>query len=490
MVQPISNYHNLSIHLDLVPRSLTEFEASKNLTSSKNTSYEGTSWTNTPSIWNIIYAPYELVIATAALVKAVATRDKEGYLDASIRLSQQPIAFLGAMGAIAVTVTEALCYFKLIKAQSFLTPLNMVVSNLGLVLCTIEFIFESIGLHRAINFRSRFQFGAAPEMPDLLSPAAPGALKEKLVNWIQYFLDRPELLQKAFAEQAAPIAAARLNQLLHDLNTSDTPLTDPDIRQQTQQFITQLKDDLMLSDLRQLHRKYFVLSADDLSHVDTLAQRKFSELPLHIFNEKKEELTSHALMRKSNDLARRVQPWFAEQLEQKLEPLIAKFSSPDPAVRNQARFEAEELLVLMDIQAKKKMAAHIIGIIGIVILTAGLIAGLVACPYMIPLILISIGGSITLIRYYFSLGFWNSKGWRFEIVNCIPETIKWIYYKIISMGNGPAIARTSPDVEYPLRERQVFQLTDVSYYLPRREPELQFRLSPEAMNAFLGSINR
>ncbi len=484
MAQSISNYHNLSIHLDLVPRTLAEYEASKKLTPSKKESYEGTKWTNAPSIWNIVYAPYEIVIATGALMKAVATGDKEGRLDASIRLTQQPLSFLGAMGTIAVTVTEWLCYLKLIKAQSFITPLNMVASGLGLGLCAIELLFESLGLKRALNFRSEFQFGAAPEMPDLLTPAAPNELKEKLVNWIQHFLAHPEQLQKALGEDAYPIAVQRLNQLLTNLNTSESTFTDPDVRLQTRQFLNQLKEDLMLSDLGTLQHKYFVLSPNKLASIDALIQHKFPELSGRALNEKKEELASLELERKSNDLARRVQPWFAEELDEKLEPLIAKFSNPDPSVRNQARFEAEELLVLMDIQAKKKLAAHIIGLIGIAILSAGLIAGLVACPILIPLVLISVGGTITLIRYHFSLGFWNTKGWRFEIVNCIPEMTKWIYYKIISIGKGQETAKSTPHVEYPFRERQVFQLTDVSYYLPtRREP--QFRLNPEAINAFL-----
>jgi len=468
MTQLISNFNRGNLILPDEP-ALALPDASQKFNLSSVESYEGTSWTNVPGVSNIIFAPYEAVVAGGALLRATTNNDPEAWLDASLRLAQQPFSFLSAIAAGAVTILEIGVYFKSFQFQSFLPMANIAASFLGLILCAIELFCESLGLHRAVSFLSNYYSTGSPKLPDFSEMETPEQLKEKLIKWARYNIENPESMQKNLGTERTQAIVQQLNGFIADLEANGSALSQPEFRAQTQNFISQVKEKLVLTDLMHLRHKYFSISPLGLERIDALARHRFPDLSGADLEEKKGEIATEFVNRKASDLARRVQPWFVRELDEKLDPLIEKIANGDPQIRAQAHQEAVELLDLMDIQAKKKMIAHIIGIIGITIVAAGLIAGMFSCPFIIPVILLSIGGAIALGRYCFAMGYWNSRGWHFEISECIPKPIKWVYRKIKELVTVQEEARTSPRYEYPWTERQVYRLSDVSYYLPRRE---------------------
>lgn len=475
MTQSISNFNrgNLVLPTESTPASPN---ASQKFNLSTFESYEGTSWTNVPGISNIIYAPYEAVLSIGALIRATSTQDDEAWMDASLRLAQQPFSFLGAIASGAVTVLEIGVYFKSFQFQSFMPAVNAAASGLGLVLCAIELFFESLGIYRATSFQSSFYSTGSPKTPDFSQMQDPGELKEKLIKWARYTIDNPESMEQSLGTATTQAIVQQLHGFIADLETNGNGLSQTEFRAQTQNFLSQVKEKLVLADLKYLRQKYFSITPQGMERIDALARHRFPDLTGTELEEKKGDIATQIANRKASDLARRVQPWFVRELDEKLDPLIVKLSNADPQVRAQAHTEATELLDLMDTQTKKKILAHVIGIIGIVIVAAGLIAGMTACPFLVPVVLLSIGGAIAVGRYYFSLGYWNSRGWHFEISECIPTPIKWVYRKIKDLGKVQDEARTSPRYEYPWTERQVFQLSDVSYFLPQTERR-ELRLS-------------
>ncbi|MBS0652982.1 MAG: hypothetical protein JSR39_05570 [Verrucomicrobia bacterium] len=468
MTQSISNFNrgNLILPNEPIPASP---ETSQKFNLSSFESYEGTSWTNVPGISNIVYAPYEAVLAIGALIRATATHDDEAWLDAGLRLAQQPFSFLGAIASGAVTVLEIGVYFKSFKFQSFMPAVNAAASGLGLVLCAIELFFESLGLYRATSFISSFYSTGSPKAPDFSQMQDPREIKEKLIKWARYTIDNPESMERALGADTTQAIVQQLNGFIADLEANGNSFSQTEFRTQTQNFLSQVKEKLVLADLKHLRREYFSITPLGLERIDALARHRFPDLNGAELEEKKGDIATQVANRKASDLARRVQPWFVRELDEKLDPLIDKLSNSDPQVRAQAHREATVLLDEMDTQAKKKILAHVIGIIGIVIVAAGLIAGMTACPFLVPIVLLTVGGAITIARYYFCKGYWNSRGWHFDISECIPAPIKWAYRKIKELGKVQDEARNSPRYEYPWTERQVFQLSNVSYFLPQTE---------------------
>ena len=406
-------------------------------------SYPGTTST-APGIAQVVYAPFETVIAIGALIRSCAIDDEEGKLDASLRLAQQPFSFLGAVGSLTISAMEIGLFFKSFKFPNYAPYISTLASGLGLALCTLELFCESIGLQRSISFLSKFYYSSPPKLPPLSEIQNTTEIKEKIIKWAQHLIKNPESMQVDLGMAHSQALLLQLNRLVTNLQAEGSFLSEPEVRAETQRFLQQVNDQILLSDLKHLQREYFIVSQSEMEKIDAIARKKFPELSEAELYRKKDGLTSQFLVRKGSNLARRVQCWFVRELNEKLEPLIEKLSHPDANIRALARVEAKELLELMDIQSKKKMMAHVIGIIGIVILIAGLIAGLVACPYLLPIVLLGVGGLFAIARYHFALGYWNSRGWHFEIYNCIPAPIRYIHKKIIDANAARAEAINLP----------------------------------------------
>ena len=115
--------------------------------------------------------------------------------------------------------------------------------------------------------------------------------------------------------------------------------------------------------------------------------------------------------------------FLAKEVEEKIDAIEERLRSYNPKERQIALQRGQELLKDVKVQAEKKLYVHIIGIVAVVLTILGLALLFTSCPYIIPFLLISIGGNLAMARYFMAQGWLDHKGWEFDYKNCLP---KWV----------------------------------------------------------------
>lgn len=96
-----------------------------------------------------------------------------------------------------------------------------------------------------------------------------------------------------------------------------------------------------------------------------------------------------------------------------------------------AKEKAASLFNNVKIQTEKNLLIYSIGISAVLFTIAGLLAECIVLHFMIPFLLLGIGGALAVSRGLLYLGLKDTEGWNFSIENCIPDTIKTIYSNIM-----------------------------------------------------------
>jgi hypothetical protein len=195
-----------------------------------------------------------------------------------------------------------------------------------------------------------------------------------------------------------------------------------------------VQENIYLSKLAYLKHTYLQVSPEKLAEIDSYVREKLPGASADAIEQKKNKLVDANLQINKNDLIRRVHPWLASEIENSLPELIEGLQSAQPAQRKETAEKASALFNDIKIQNQKNLIIHTIGLIAVVITLAGLIAGCIACPAIIPFVLLIIGSVFATARYYLHHGLMDSKGWKFSVSNCIPSAAKWIYKKITGAG--------------------------------------------------------
>ncbi len=184
---------------------------------------------------------------------------------------------------------------------------------------------------------------------------------------------------------------------------------------------------LIVKDLKYIQTKWLTITPEDEARVEKIVE---DALPKKTPKDEKVESQSHLVAElrigKELTLANRIAPWLVAHLKEKGEGFISRIENGDEA----ALAEAKGLLTDVNKQIKKKTIVHIIGIIGLILIISGLITMVIACPALIPFILINVGVFIGVVRYLMSEGFFNTQGWHFSASNCIPDCVKSLYGRV------------------------------------------------------------
>src|SRR5579872_4645398 len=230
--------------------------------------YEGPTWANSPSFLNILWAPGDFIATKAALKKSILLEDKEGELDARVRLSGAPISFVNGSLTLFFNLFQvgALCPDKF--STRGLDIFKKFAAILGICLCTIEGVFESIGIKRQHDFRKSLSFTQVDKEIAQLKKQNP-KLKDK-----------------------------NLAQLSHAIRT-----------------------EAAIKDLKHIQKTYFQLDLEDRVRIRNVLEKRFPHLTGKEKLEKYKEIEVKAREVKRNNLARRVKPWFATEIMHKL-PLL------------------------------------------------------------------------------------------------------------------------------------------------------------------------
>jgi hypothetical protein len=332
--------------------------------------YLGPGYTIIPGVTNLFFAPYEFFKAAVAMIKAEKVRDNEGMIENGIRVVAAPFSLANSAASLIWYIAKIGLYYKLIS-ESFthaLAPFSFYIAGLGFVMCAIEGVLESLGLHQT----KQFYLENYPQEIESLKKLLNGPDPEKFSHEVE----------KIIKSATLPFPVKEEIEALLQKHV-DFP---------------QIEEKIYLARLKQLHNSYFRGS----------------------------DLTA-----KKNELIRRVHPWLADEIERALPGTIQKLQSSDPSKKSEGKEKAEEIFHHIQVQSQKKILIHSIGLAVVITTTVGLILGCLAVPFFIPLIVLMAGAVLALARYYLNAGFMDSKGWEFKVENCIPSILKTIYRKII-----------------------------------------------------------
>ena len=343
-------------------------------------------WTNTPSWTNVFWTPIDCVATGVSWARARAVGDREGQFDAGLRLAGMPLSILHAIGAFATFLIELaymLEYKFAIQFEPILHLTRLPIMSLGLGLCVIEGIYEGICLRRTVKLLSHMETS-------------------------ELYVLNDELMQH------------------------------PERRAQ----ILGQKRDLIITNLTYFRDKYFEISQEERNRIRGVAQRHFPNDPLS--EQRQVNQMSDALRQvKRANLDRRVRPWCGLEIARQLNPLLARLQQGDDT----AIEEAERLISTIDAQGRKKLLIHIVGITALVLCAVGFILTMIACPAIIPFVMITVSGILSTLNYLYAKGALDEQGWSFSITKALPP-LGWIHDRLRSCCVNADI-ELSPVAELP-----------------------------------------
>ena len=188
-----------------------------------------------------------------------------------------------------------------------------------------------------------------------------------------------------------------------------------------------------------LRDHYFTVSKTRMGKIEEYVQKNLSHLSPNEQKERKEAIVQENLFKRESTLARRVQPWLAKEIEETLPGIITNLQSDVASKRDQAAIKTDALYKQVKIQAQKKLLVHSLGILAVLTTLAGLMCSLIACPLLVPILLLVIAGVASIARYAVHAGYLDSKGWNFDAGNCIPQFVKNLYHKIFTEKVKPMV---------------------------------------------------
>ncbi len=184
--------------------------------------------------------------------------------------------------------------------------------------------------------------------------------------------------------------------------------------------------------LAEMHRTYLQISSDEMQEIDDYVKNKLSDLPEEKQNERKNLIIQSNLEVKKSALIRRVQPWLANRIEETLPQILENVYSPYRTDAEEAKEKVESLFNNIKIQTEKNLLIYSVGLLAVLFTIAGLLAQCIVVHFVIPVILLGIGGILAISRGLMYLGLKDTEGWDFSVENCIPDTIKTIYNNAIA----------------------------------------------------------
>lgn len=317
-------------------------------------------WTNTPGCLNIIWVPMMFMDTFNGWMLAIATGDREGQIDSSLRLASMPLSIVHAISA---TLTLLVQLGSEIHASltGILEPIIRAIPTLifGLVICIIEGIYEIICVVRSIV-------------------------------------------------------------LIENLSTE----TDQDLARS----------------LEYLHANYFSLNQSEVERIEGIVRSKFDG---DRWDEERLKMQESLLDVKRTNLERRVRPWCGGAVQASVNRLLGALRNPPDlddgsyrAVYEANVLEARALVQMVKDQGKKELIIHIVGILTLAISAAGFILSMIACPALIPILLLAVGGAMSTISYFFGRGVLDHAGWDFDWRAAFPPAA-WVVDALDCTENAP-----------------------------------------------------
>jgi hypothetical protein len=388
--------------------------------SSHSKLYLGPGYTSLPGITNLFYAPYEFFNSMKAIRDAEQIHDYEGLFENGLRAASTHFNFINSLAQLAWYALKGGIFFKVISntLKNPLLTLSIYTSVLGFIICFIEGVLAIHGLIRTKQFFLENYLPELESFKKILNISDPVRRRQTLSESLENFLQQPQLPIKV-KNEIEPFLRAKNYSNEEFFNFSSN-------------LLNQIEENVFLTKLHQLQQTYLQVSSEELNKIDTYVKNNYYKLSAAEQIEKKAIIVNANLKKKKNDLIRRVQPWLANEIEQTVPEMIQNLQSTDSVKRKGAKEKAAEIFDNIKIQSHKKFLIHSVSLAAVLMTIAGLILSCTAYPFFIPFIVLAIGFVLAITHYYLNQGLIDSKGWAFNIENCIPSRIKAIYKKITS----------------------------------------------------------
>lgn len=169
-----------------------------------------------------------------------------------------------------------------------------------------------------------------------------------------------------------------------------------------------------IKNLRGIKKKFIDLGKEERAKIHALLREKFPHLSGRAKAEKYRALEEQAREVRINKLARRVKPWCAEEILQRISPILKGVSSPDAPTRKQAEAEALDLAEKIDTQSRKKLIVHIVGLIALIATAVTLCCIMGGIPALVALILLIVASCVSLAKGILSNGWLETPGMEFH----------------------------------------------------------------------------
>ncbi len=362
--------------------------------------YEGPVYPNLPGMTSLLSDPFDYIHSMNGIKKGVISKDHEEVLDASSRFLGVHISSLAGIGATVSFINR----HKEIH-NSGLMAFSALSLFFGLILCAIEMIVESISAKRQGQFiYKNFSINDIKGLDENMS-------KADLTKWIKKVEKNPERYLEALTSEEVLNFIPTLRKLL------DSPKAEVKV------LLDRYREKVIYSKLKKLSKRYFQLNPSETTQLKELSEKEFPKLSKEESYIKLELMKENALKRKMVNLSRRIRPWCVAEISGEIHEVLKNLTSPNQKIRENAAIKGAEILKNIDIQAKKKLLVHIIGIIAIGIFATGLILSSLAVPFLVPAILFGVGMTVALGRYLFYRKVLDSKRWH-VIPKKIEETPK------------------------------------------------------------------
>lgn len=195
--------------------------------------------------------------------------------------------------------------------------------------------------------------------------------------------------------------------------------------------------------IKYLKSEYFNIDTKEITIINEYTKLKYPHLERADFKQKFKEISRKVLQIKKCDLARRMRPWLAMEIEGKIPKLLKGLNSIDDKVRMQSLEEAKSLIASIDLQVTKRLLIHTIGLISLGFTITGLLLTLASGPFLPIFIILGVGGLLAGGRYLLSAGYLESRGWKFRLDNCVPTWVNKVYFQLFKTGkdkSAPALS--------------------------------------------------
>jgi hypothetical protein len=376
--------------------------------------YLGPGSNTLPAVTNIFYAPSNLYEGCLALRAARKIDDREGVVENGMRVFQNIFGFSNASMQLLLYSLQAGNYFEIFShpwlpfvlyPSGFFSHAIMVT---GFIICVIEGVIEGIGLIKTSLFKRKIYQSEIEEIKNNLNGKT---LSAGQLQTLRKAMDYPLLFG------VRPSMKFLVDRLAHLKKGNDNS-------KETDQIINKIQKTVLLSQLKLLGKRYFQILPNHIDEIDKYAKKYLSHLPRPKQEERKKRIIATQLERKQAKLTRRVQPWLQERIAVEHPKLIKDLESGIPAREKAAIEKAEALFTNIKIQSDKKLLIHTLGMLAVLFTVAGLMAGCISCPFLVPLLILLCGTGLAIARGLTYSGSINLEGWNFSFSECLPACLK------------------------------------------------------------------